>query len=539
MGKAAAKRLGELLIAAEVLTHDQLDQALRAQVMWGGRIGTNLIELGFVGMDDLSRALSTQHHMPAVLAKHFDRVDRELQQLLSPDVAERFLVVPLARFGAERQIVLAATGPLPPRALAIIADELCVDPAALLPSIAPELRVRYHLERVYGIPRETRFLRSRGKTVPPFPTFEVEPPVEPSEVDIVPLPDPEPEPAPPPEDDLEIPAEAVIAHAAAPERAVPQSVELELDDARDDDGAPRRDSVIIYEVPVDQTADVTVPTARRRETTETDPVEDLDDLSAEVDDDVGDAHAEPIDDARGRERRRYVPTLGDADAVPIDPHAGEPSAAHVHAPVPVEPEAPAPRRAARAGTEPGASNLGRMALRKVAMSTGAIPIDVSDPPSAPTGLQDATRAIRRATGRDRMVELVMTALERFAPELGAALFLVVRNEVAVGWKAFARVGDVISDLGVPIDRGGLVPTVMKQRTSARRPAAELDDLDRKLLTALGVLEGDLVVVPITIAGQVMCLLAGVLPADAGIDVLEAVAAAAAAGFARLMRDASR
>jgi class I fructose-bisphosphate aldolase len=39
-------RLGELLVAARLLDQDKIERALRAQVLWGGRLGTNLIELG-------------------------------------------------------------------------------------------------------------------------------------------------------------------------------------------------------------------------------------------------------------------------------------------------------------------------------------------------------------------------------------------------------------------------------------------------------------------------------------------------------------
>ena len=119
-------RLGELLVAGGLLTTDQVEQALRAQVMWGARLGTILIELGFVDLDTLSGALGEQHGLPAALARHFERVDRELQLLLHPDVAQRFNCIPLLRVGADRNVVIAATGPLSPKALAIIADELCV-----------------------------------------------------------------------------------------------------------------------------------------------------------------------------------------------------------------------------------------------------------------------------------------------------------------------------------------------------------------------------------------------------------------------------
>jgi hypothetical protein len=43
------------------------------------RLGTNLIELGYLDLDALSTALGRQHRMPAALARHFDKSDPELQ----------------------------------------------------------------------------------------------------------------------------------------------------------------------------------------------------------------------------------------------------------------------------------------------------------------------------------------------------------------------------------------------------------------------------------------------------------------------------
>jgi hypothetical protein len=154
-------RLGELLIAANVLTGDQVDEALRAQVMWGARLGTSLVELGYIDLDGVSNALGYQSGLPAALASHFDRADRELQRQLAPNHAERFACIPLMRVG-KRAVAVAVATPLDERALAIIADELGVAPDRVIVSIAPELRVRYALEYVYQIPRPQRFLRAPG-----------------------------------------------------------------------------------------------------------------------------------------------------------------------------------------------------------------------------------------------------------------------------------------------------------------------------------------------------------------------------------------
>jgi len=73
---------------ANLLSPEQLTEALRVQVMWGGRIGTVISELGYLDLDTISRALGWQHSLPAALGKHFDSADQELQQSFDSDLAE-------------------------------------------------------------------------------------------------------------------------------------------------------------------------------------------------------------------------------------------------------------------------------------------------------------------------------------------------------------------------------------------------------------------------------------------------------------------
>jgi hypothetical protein len=153
-------RIGELLRAEGLLTIEQLETALRAQVMWGGRLGTILIELGFIDLDGLSRALGRQYGLPAAIAQHFDVADRELQRKLPDELAARHTCLPLYRIESGEIIVVSAE-PLDDAALAAIAAALTVAPAQLYPAIAAELRVRYQLDRVYKIPLEPRAWRAR------------------------------------------------------------------------------------------------------------------------------------------------------------------------------------------------------------------------------------------------------------------------------------------------------------------------------------------------------------------------------------------
>ena len=474
-------RLGELLVASGLLTTDQLEQALRAQVMWGARLGTNLIELGFVDLDSLSGALAQQHGLPAALARHFERVDKELQLLLHPDVAQKFNCIPLLRVGTDRKIVLAATGPLSAKALAIIADDLAVEPDMLILSVAAELRVRYQLERVYGIQRQSRFMRTPGAARQSFHEIKVEL-VEDSEPDI----------------SLE-----------RLERAKTTRYDTDADEAEAED-----DLSVIVELDADEPLE---PTIERDPSQARAMLASLDDLRADTVEEEAVPAEITKETSSGRERRRYVRTIAD-----------EPEEA-------LPPPPPPPVRRFSGTQELAASKaaLGRIALKKV-------PTKVREeaPGAGGNTLGEVTRAIRRAPTRDKVGRLVVDALFRFMPSCHAATILVVRGEIATSWKGFCRAGGSEADVAVPLEKPCLVAKCVHRNTTARAGGADLNALDRALVQALSA-EGELLVVPISIVGQVMGALALVVEPDANSLTPESIAAAAGAGFARLMRDASR
>jgi hypothetical protein len=474
-------RLGELLVAAGTLTVAQVEQALRAQVMWGGRLGTNLIELGCIDLDALSKALGRQHKLPAALARHFERGDPALQANLSPDVAERFSVVPLLRGGpAREQIIIATTAALAAKPIAIIADELAIDPANVIVAIAAELRIRYFLERVYKIPRGTRFLRSRGQTAAPHPQFEVEPvPPDDSDVDLV-----------LPTGDTPDQMQA-LPHPASGPLAPPAPVQLEPSEPPD---AP----FVIESTTAgrqDETSLDLFPAGERFDELGAEPLDDLSSLAVLEDDTLGVPDDELDDMLTGRERRRYIRTIVDEPGTESERHA-----------------------------------LARIAIRKI-----AVPTEVG------TGntLGEATRAIRRSTDRDRVAELVIDTIFRFSTSCEAAMLLVVRGDVAISWKGFCRSGATITELAVPLDQVGLVPQVVERNATLRCDADDLGPIDQLLMVSLAQQNGELVVVPVSIGGQVMCVIVMATAPNAQISSAESVAIAAGAAFARLMRDAAR
>ncbi len=60
------ERLGEHLVAAGVITPATLQQGLKRQNQSGGKLGSNLIEMGFIAMDDLLEYLSEKFGVPGV-----------------------------------------------------------------------------------------------------------------------------------------------------------------------------------------------------------------------------------------------------------------------------------------------------------------------------------------------------------------------------------------------------------------------------------------------------------------------------------------
>jgi len=89
-----AKRIGELLVEAGVLSQQQLEQALFAQRKDGRKLGQLLIELGLVGEVQLTQTLSRQLSVPWVSLYHVD-FSRSLLNLVPRAVAEKYSLVPI------------------------------------------------------------------------------------------------------------------------------------------------------------------------------------------------------------------------------------------------------------------------------------------------------------------------------------------------------------------------------------------------------------------------------------------------------------
>jgi len=91
-------RLGELLVRENLISVQQLRKAQEEQQKSGSRIGTALIKTGAIEESKLTDFLSKQYGVPAINLKDFD-IDPEIIRLVSKEVAEKHLVIPVNRAG--------------------------------------------------------------------------------------------------------------------------------------------------------------------------------------------------------------------------------------------------------------------------------------------------------------------------------------------------------------------------------------------------------------------------------------------------------
>src|SRR6201988_4168866 len=103
-----AVRIGELLLKEKRITPEQLQEALNYQRQNGGKLGFNLIKLGYVKDDEITALLSKQYGVPSIALGQFD-VDATVVKLVPAETAQKYQIIPLSRSGAT--LTIAMTDP--------------------------------------------------------------------------------------------------------------------------------------------------------------------------------------------------------------------------------------------------------------------------------------------------------------------------------------------------------------------------------------------------------------------------------------------
>jgi type IV pilus assembly protein PilB len=101
-------RIGELLLKEKRISAEQLQQALNHQKANGGKLGFNLVQMGFVKDEEITALLSKQYGVPSINLTQFE-IDAGVIKLIPSETANKYQIVPLSRSGAT--LTIAMTDP--------------------------------------------------------------------------------------------------------------------------------------------------------------------------------------------------------------------------------------------------------------------------------------------------------------------------------------------------------------------------------------------------------------------------------------------
>ena len=101
-----AVRIGELLLKEQRITAAQLEEALEHQKSNGGKLGYNLVKLGFAKDEEIASLLSRQYGVPSINLSQFD-IDADVIKVVPAATAQKYEIVPVSRVGTTLTIAMS------------------------------------------------------------------------------------------------------------------------------------------------------------------------------------------------------------------------------------------------------------------------------------------------------------------------------------------------------------------------------------------------------------------------------------------------
>ncbi|MGB9179484.1 MAG: type IV-A pilus assembly ATPase PilB [Pyrinomonadaceae bacterium] len=141
-------KLGEILVRENLISAQQLREALDYQRQHGGRLGYNLAKLGLVSDDMITAVLSRQYGIPSVNLDLFD-IDESVIRLIPQEVAQKYSVLPLSRVGATLTLAM-----VDPTNVFAMDDIKFMTGLNIEPVVVAEASVQQAIVKYYGISRE-------------------------------------------------------------------------------------------------------------------------------------------------------------------------------------------------------------------------------------------------------------------------------------------------------------------------------------------------------------------------------------------------
>ncbi len=147
------KTFGHYLLEKGIITKDQFEEATQSRVVFGGKLGTNLAELGYLSIEEIGHHLSENLEVPLPPEAWAAHPSAAAREAVPKELVEKYSVLPLRV--ENRTLHLAMLSPRDP----VQTDELAFATGMrIVPYVLPEVQILALLEHHYGLRREIRYI---------------------------------------------------------------------------------------------------------------------------------------------------------------------------------------------------------------------------------------------------------------------------------------------------------------------------------------------------------------------------------------------
>ncbi len=137
-------KLGELLVRSGRINPAQLNEALALQKEQGGRVGTNLVKLGYLTEKQLVESLSQHFNVPSVDLTGVE-IDETVLKIIPADLARKYTILPVTKTGATITVAM-----IDPTNVFAMDDVKFMTGYRVEPVVASETGIRTAIDRYYG-----------------------------------------------------------------------------------------------------------------------------------------------------------------------------------------------------------------------------------------------------------------------------------------------------------------------------------------------------------------------------------------------------
>lgn len=146
-------KLGEAMVKEGLITNDTLARSLERQIIFGGRLGTNLVEMGAISEENLARFLGKLLGVPYAEPARFEEVPQDALDAVKAELAQKYIIFPLKKERSRLHLAMKD-----PNDIALMDELRFVLGTEIKGYIASEIRILYALEKYYGVKRDLRYV---------------------------------------------------------------------------------------------------------------------------------------------------------------------------------------------------------------------------------------------------------------------------------------------------------------------------------------------------------------------------------------------